>query len=177
MQQSYLTKIQKVNRLNGILTGIIIGCLVGLALMAAVLVSGNYSSFLTVALAVWGTVMIVSVLVNLFIANSRTRGVSRRIQALETTTSSRFENIHFRKVSEEVLLGEDWLIHHSGFDYRLWTREIIAKTEVEQKKLSSDDGILKIYTKGHPVPEELPVTSAGKVNSIVTAWLNGELAA
>ena len=52
MQQSYLTKIQKVNRLNGILTGIIIGCLVGLALMAAVLFSGNYSSFLTVALAV-----------------------------------------------------------------------------------------------------------------------------
>ena len=34
-----------------------------------------------------------------------------------------------------------------------------------------------IYTKGHPVPEELPVTSAGKVNSIVTAWLNNELTA
>ena len=81
------------------------------------------------------------------------------------------------RVSDEVLLGEDWLVHHSGFDYRLWTREIIAKAEVEQKKLSSDDGILKIYTKGHSVPEELPVTSAGKVNSIVTAWLNNELTA
>lgn len=177
MQQSYLKKIASVNRVNGILVGIIIGCLVGLALMAAVLVSGNYSSFMTLSLAVWGAVMITSILVNLFIANSRTRGVSRRIQALETTTNSRFENIHFRKVSDEVLLGEDWLVHHSGFDYRLWTREIIAKAEVEQKKLSSDDGILKIYTKGHSVPEELPVTSAGKVNSIVTAWLNNELTA
>ncbi|MBR3364126.1 MAG: hypothetical protein IKG53_04560 [Solobacterium sp.] len=177
MQQSYLKKIASVNRVNGILVGIIIGCLVGLALMAAVLVSGNYSSFMTLSLVVWGAVMITSILVNLFIANSRTRGVSRRIQALETTTNSRFENIHFRKVSDEVLLGEDWLVHHSGFDYRLWTREIIAKAEVEQKKLSSDDGILKIYTKGHSVPEELPVTSAGKVNSIVTAWLNNELTA
>ena len=177
MQQSYLKKIASVNRVNGILVGIIIGCLVGLALMAAVLVSGNYSSFMTLSLVVWGAVMITSILVNLFIANSRTRGVSRRIQALETTTNSRFENIHFRKVSDEVLLGEDWLVHHNGFDYRLWTREIIAKAEVEQKKLSSDDGILKIYTKGHSVPEELPVTSAGKVNSIVTAWLNNELTA
>ncbi len=177
MQQSYLKKIASVNRVNGFLVGIIIGCLVGLALMAAVLVSGNYSSFMTLSLVVWGAVMITSILVNLFIANSRTRGVSRRIQALETTTNSRFENTHFRKVSDEVLLGEDWLVHHSGFDYRLWTREIIAKAEVEQKKLSSDDGILKIYTKGHSVPEELPVTSAGKVNSIVTAWLNNELTA
>lgn len=175
--RSYLKKIESINRLNGILTGIIIGCIVGILLMAAVLWMGDNSSFLTLSLVIWGSVMVTSILVNLFIASSRSRGVRRRIASLETTVSQPFEKTSFRRVSDEVLLGGDWLVCHNGYDYRFWTREIVSRIEVRQQKQSSDKGILEIHVKGYQVVEEVPVTSAEKVRNVLNAWLSGTFTA
>lgn len=173
MKKSYLNKIESVNRLNGILTGIIIGCAVGIALMAAVLWMGDNTSFMKLSLVIWGASMITAVLVNLFIASSRSRGVRRRIASLEKTVPVPFEETSFRRVSDEVLLGGDWLVCHNGYDYRFWTREIISRIEVRQQKQSSDKGILEIHVKGYQIVEEVPVTSAEKVRNILNAWLDG----
>lgn len=175
MQKSYLNKIAKVNRINGILTGIIIGCIVGLVLMTLVIWSGEYTSFLLLSVVVWGAVMITSVLVNVFIAGSRTRGVRRRVAALQATSEVPFEDVTFRRVSDEVLVGRDWLIVQKGLDYCFWTRKILSGIEVSQKKQSSDDGVLLIRTKGHQTAEELPVTSAEKVRSVLAVWLEKDL--
>ncbi len=174
-KESYLKKIESVNRLNGILTGIIIGCVVGIVLMAAVLWMGDNTSFLTLSLVIWGSVMVTSILISLFIASSRSRGVRRRIASLEKTVSVPFEETTFRKVSDEVLLGGDWLVCHHDYDYRFWTKEIISRIEVRQQKQSSDKGMLEVHVKGYRVVEQLPVTSAEKVRRILNAWLNDSL--
>lgn len=176
-KKSYLKKIESVTRLNAVLTGIIVGCAVGIALMAAVLWMGDNTSFLKLALVFLGATLIVSVLVGLFIASSRCRGVRRRIASLEKTVSVPFEETVFRRVSDEVLLGGDWLVCHNGTDYRFWTREIISRIEVRQQKQSSDKGILEIHVKGYQIVEEVPVTSAEKVRNVLNAWLDGTFTA
>ena len=167
---NYLKKIKSKKRNAAILLGLVISCVIGLLMMVLSLASDNFIIY-TVGLFVTAAAAIAALIIALIVAANKNGKIERRIEALQTTSPNAFDNIKFEKVSPEVYIGEDWLAYQKGFDYRFWTREVIADAKISQNKQSSSDGVLDIYTKGTPEPEEMPVSEAGQLQTALTQWL------
>ena len=167
----YLKKIENVNRTDWILKGLMIAAAAGAVQMGLVMLAGTPKSMLMVALAVLAVLTLAAVLVGVLAASSQNKTMQKRIAALEPTASVPFEHAQFANVSDEVLLGNDWLVVRKGTKYSFWTREIVSRIEVRQQKESSDKGILEVYIKGSPNPEQMPVTSAQIVRTQLQNWL------
>ncbi len=168
----YLKKIENVNRTDWILKGLMIAAAAGAVQMGLVMLAGTPKSMLMVALAVLAVLTLAAVLVGVLAASSQNKTMQKRIAALEPTASVPFEQAQFANVSDEVLLGNDWLVVRKGTKYSFWTREIVSRIEVRQQKESSDKGILEVYIKGSPNPEQMPVTSAQIVRTQLQNWLS-----
>ena len=167
----YLKKIENVNRTDWILKGLMIAAAAGAVQMGLVMLAGTPKPMLMVALAVLAVLTLAAVLVGVLAASSQNKTMQKRIAALEPTASVPFEQAQFANVSDEVLLGNDWLVVRKGTKYSFWTREIVSRIEVRQQKESSDKGILEVYIKGSPNPEQMPVTSAQIVRTQLQNWL------
>lgn len=168
----YLKKIENVNRTDWIMKGLMIAAAAGAVQMGLVMLAGTPKSMLMVALAVLAVLTLAAVLVGVLAASSQNKTMQKRIAALEPTASVPFEQAQFANVSDEVLLGNDWLVVRKGTKYSFWTREIVSRIEVRQQKESSDKGILEVYIKGSPNPEQMPVTSAQIVRTQLQNWLS-----
>ena len=167
----YLKKIESVNRTDAILKGLMISAAAGAVLMGMVMLAGTPKPMLMVALAVLAVFALAAVLVGVLVASNQNKTMQKRVAALEPTASVPFEQAQFAGVSDEVLLGNDWLVGRKGTNYSFWTREIISRIEVRQQKESSDKGVLEVYIKGSPNPEQLPVTAAQEVRTQLQSWL------
>ena len=167
---NYLKKIKSKKRNAAILLGLVISCVIGLLMMVWSIASDSIIIY-TVGLFLTAAAAVASVIIAFIAGGSSAKKVQRRIEALQPTSPNAFENIKLEKVSPEVYIGEDWLAYQKGFDYRFWTKEIIADAKISQQKQSSSDGVLDIYTKGVPTPEEMPVSEAGQLQAALSQWL------
>ena len=171
---NYLKKIKSKKRNAAILLGLVISCVIGLLMMVWSIASDSIIIY-TVGLFLTAAAAVASVIIAFIAGGSSAKKVQRRIEALQPTSPNAFENIKLEKVSPEVYIGEDWLAYQKGFDYRFWTKEIIADAKISQQKQSSKqsstNGVLDIYTKGVPTPEEMPISEANQLQAALTRWL------
>lgn len=167
----YLKKIESVNRTDAILKGLMISAAAGAVLMGMVMLAGTPQPMLLVALAVLAVFALAAVIVSVLVASNQNKTMQKRVTALEPTAAVPFEQAQFTNVSDEVLTGNDWLVGRRGTNYSFWTKEIVSRIEVRQQKESSDKGVLEVYIKGSPNPEQLPVTSAAEVRNRLQNWL------
>lgn len=154
-----------------LLTGIIYGCIIGLYICTIPMIRGN-GLFLYEILVVFLISLLLCTVVFFVKASRKFAGIRNRVKYLQQAGSS-IDSQQFVRISEELSLGQDWLVYHRDRDYRFWHRNLIGSIqESENDHAEVAKGILEIYSENALAPEAIIFTKNDKLMGLLEEWLS-----
>ncbi|MBR4162718.1 MAG: hypothetical protein IKR11_04285 [Solobacterium sp.] len=154
-----------------LLTGIIYACIIGLYFCTIPIVRGNGLSLYEI-LIVFLISFVLCTVVFFVKASRKYAGVRNRVKYLQKAGSS-IDSQQFTRISDELSLGQDWLVYHHDRDYRFWHRNLIGSIqESENDHPEVAKGILEIYSENALAPEAIIFTKNDKLMKLLEEWMS-----
>lgn len=168
---NYLKKMNDAIRLEAAGKGLIFGAVISVLLNVLMMVTGYDTGFLQPilsALMTGGVSAAVAVLLSL----RRTGALTARVRSLERV-SGRINDDQIRAISEDTAMGEHWLVHQDGTNFKVWTREMLRNIELDSQNPQAKKAVLKLTSSGGRTEKCVVAKSAALVQAL-GGWLGSE---